>query len=571
MSVVATGHRTHRPSAWAWLAQAWAGFRPRMGQETLALLTGLLVTVFFNTAFFRAAHATGALHGFGGLATGACLFVFVAALNTLLALLLFNRWSTRPVLALLLPVTAAAAFYMDHYGVYFDTDMVRNVLQTDARESTELLSFGLVAHVVLAGMLPAALAWRIELLRRRPARAMLVRAGAIVLAILVAAGAALLSFQSLSALMRNHHQIRHLITPGNYLVSLGRVLADEGTARDAPRKTLGAGAHVTDAQPDRRPRLLVLVVGETVRAQNWGLNGYVRQTTPQLAELDGINYPDVTACGTNTEVSLPCMFSPQGLRDYDRKAINQSQSLLHVLDRVGVKTLWRDNQSGCKGVCSDLPFESFQHAVIPVHCEGDRCLDSVLLDGLKKRIDATPGDVVVVLHMLGNHGPAYFRRYPPEFRRFTPTCDTDQLAECEVNAIVNSYDNSVLYTDEVLAQAVALLKQESATHDTALLYLSDHGESLGEAGLYLHGVPRSIAPDTQLKVPMWLWLSPELRQADGIDMACADAGRKAPRTHDAMFSTVLGLMRVRTNVYAPEQDLFNGCRATKPAAQASAQ
>ena len=358
MSVVATGHRTHRPSAWAWLAQAWAGFRPRMGQETLALLTGLLVTVFFNTAFFRAAHATGALHGFGGLATGACLFVFVAALNTLLALLLFNRWSTRPVLALLLPVTAAAAFYMDHYGVYLDTDMVRNVLQTDARESTELLSFGLVAHVVLAGMLPAALAWRIELLRRRPARAMLVRAGAIVLAILVAAGAALLSFQSLSALMRNHHQIRHLITPGNYLVSLGRVLADEGTARDAPRKTLGAGAHVTDAQPDRRPRLLVLVVGETVRAQNWGLNGYTRQTTPQLSRMDLVNFSDVSSCGTATETSLPCMFSPFARTDYSKDKVRNSESLLHILDHAGVQVTWLDNQGGCKGVCSGLDFQS---------------------------------------------------------------------------------------------------------------------------------------------------------------------------------------------------------------------
>ena len=560
MSVVATGHRTHRPSAWAWLAQAWAGFRPRMGQETLALLTGLLVTVFFNTAFFRAAHATGALHGFGGLATGACLFVFVAALNTLLALLLFNRWSTRPVLALLLPVTAAAAFYMDHYGVYFDTDMVRNVLQTDARESTELLSFGLVAHVVLAGMLPAALAWRIELLRRRPARAMLVRAGAIVLAILVAAGAALLSFQSLSALMRNHHQIRHLITPGNYLVSLGRVLADEGTARDAPRKTLGAGAHVTDAQPDRRPRLLVLVVGETVRAQNWGLNGYTRQTTPQLSRMDLVNFSDVSSCGTATETSLPCMFSPFARTDYSKDKVRNSESLLHILDHAGVQVTWLDNQGGCKGVCSGLDFQSLAQAGDPELCGKDGCLDGILVKALAERIDASQGDAVVVLHQLGNHGPVYYKRYPDSFRKFLPACESSELGDCSREQIVNAYDNALGYTDHVLATAIDTLATLPG-YDTALLYVSDHGESLGEKGLYLHGMPYSIAPREQLEVPMVAWFSDGWRASTRLDAACLRRVATAPHSHDDLFHTLLGLTDVRTSLYQPDHDIFLTCRA----------
>lgn len=547
----------------------WKSTRRQVASEWLALWAALYFVIVCNGAFWRAFAATGALDEQGAWRLALGLFIGMVALHAAMLIVVLNRWTTKIVLPLLLMVTAGAVYYMGHYRVYLDPDMVRNVLVTDRKEASELLTPGLVWSVLLYGVLPSLIVWRLQPVKRSPTRGFIAHVLALVLALVTAAAAIGLAYQPMAALMRNQPSLRHLITPGNWIVSLGKVLLDD-EAGNGPKTEIGNDAVVT-RPADARPRLLLLVVGETVRAQNWGLNGYVRQTTPQLAELDGINYPDVTACGTNTEVSLPCMFSPQGLRDYDRKAINQSQSLLHVLDRVGVKTLWRDNQSGCKGVCSDLPFESFQHAVIPVHCEGDRCLDSVLLDGLKKRIDATPGDVVVVLHMLGNHGPAYFRRYPPEFRRFTPTCDTDQLAECDVNAIVNSYDNSVLYTDEVLAQAVALLKQESATHDTALLYLSDHGESLGEAGLYLHGVPRSIAPDTQLKVPMWLWLSPELRQADGIDMACADAGRKTPRTHDAMFSTVLGLMRVRTNVYAPEQDLLNGCRATKPAAQASAQ
>lgn len=540
----------------------WQSTRRPVASEWLALWAALYFVIVCNGAFWRAFAATGALGESGAWRLVLGLFIGMVALHAALLIVVLNRWTTKVILPLLLLVTAAAMYYMGHYRVYLDPDMVRNVLVTDRKEASELLTPGLVWSILLFGVLPSLIVWRLQPVKRSVGRGLLAHLLALSLALATAAAAIGLAYQPMAALMRNQPSLRHLITPGNWIVSLAKVLMDDGSSK-GPKTEIGKDA-VVQRPANARPRLLLLVVGETVRAQNWGLNGYARQTTPQLAKLDGINYPDVTACGTNTEVSLPCMFSPQGLRDYDRKAINRSQSLMHLLDRVGVQTLWRDNQSGCKGVCSELPFESFQHATIPVYCEGDRCFDSVLLSGLKEKIDATPGDVVVVLHMLGNHGPAYYRRYPPEFRRFTPTCDTDQLAKCSAQQIVNSYDNSVLYTDEVLAQAVKLLKQESTTHDTALLYLSDHGESLGESGLYLHGVPRGIAPDTQLKVPMWLWLSPELRQADGIDMACLDAGRKAPRTHDAMFSTVLGLMRVKTGVYAPDQDLLTGCRVAKP-------
>ena len=560
MSVVVTGTMARRPQIWTRLVQSWRSFRPRMSQETLALLTGLLLTLLYNAAFFRAVQATGALHGIGGLVTGLCLLVFVAALNTLLPLLLFTHGSTRPVLALLLPVTAAAAYFMDRYGIYFDTDMVRNVLQTDAHESTELLSFGLLAHVALAGMLPAALAWRIQLVRRKPTRAILVRTGSIVLAIAVATGAALLSFQSLSALMRNHHQIRHLITPGNYLVSLGRVLADEGAARDTPRKTLGAGAHIVDTQPERRPRLLVLVVGETVRAQNWGLNGYARQTTPQLSGLDLVNFTDVSSCGTATETSLPCMFSPFARTDYSKDKVRNSESLLHVLDHAGVQVTWLDNQGGCKGVCDGLGFQSLTQAHDPGFCNQDGCLDEVLVKGLDEWINTHPGDAVVVLHQLGNHGPVYYKRYPDAFKTFVPACESPQLGDCSREQVRNAYDNAILYTDDMLARTIRLLG-EQAGRDTAMVYLSDHGESLGEGGLYLHGMPYAIAPDEQTKVPMTMWFSPGYAGSLGLDVSCLkQQAATTHASHDNYFHTVLGLMQVTAPEYLPGMDLLGDCR-----------
>ena len=367
--------------------------------------------------------------------------------------------------------------------------------------------------------------------------------------------------------MRNEKSMRHLIAPGNWVVALGKALRERRGA-DAPRQVIATDARI-ERPAGARPRLVVIVVGETVNAAHWGLNGYARQTTPRLAALDGVNYPDVEACGTNTEVSLPCMFSTQGLHDYDRDAIRGSESLLHLLAHLGVSTLWRDNQTGCKGICEGLPFESFLEANVPGHCEGNRCFDSVLLHELDAAVARMPGDAVVVLHMLGNHGPSYYARYPDAFKRFTPVCEVDELGDCERNTIVNAYDNAILYTDTVVADAVAWLERQSAARDTALLYVSDHGESLGESGLYLHGVPRMIAPDEQLKVPMWLWLSPALREADGIDLACLREQASAPRTHDVLFSTVLGLMRVETSARVPGEDLLAPCRKVRRTSQSA--
>ena len=312
-----------------------------------------------------------------------------------------------------------------------------------------------------------------------------------------------------------------------------------------------------------RPKLLVLAIGETVRSANFGLSGYARDTTPELRALDLVSYPRVQACGTSTEVSVPCMFAPVGRRDYDEERIHREQSLLHVLDRVGFKVHWLDNQSGCKGVCDGLPNERIAGDADPALCDGERCLDAVLLPRLAA-VAAEPGDMVVVLHLLGNHGPAYFRRYPDEFRRFRPTCDSGELSECSDAEIVNAYDNAILYTDHVLAAMIAYL-QGLADRDTALIYVSDHGESLGENGIYLHGLPYAIAPAVQREVPMLMWLSDGLLETTGVDESCLRAGASGDVAHDHLFHSILGLLDVTTTVREPSLDLFAGCR--RPAAR----
>jgi lipid A ethanolaminephosphotransferase len=493
--------------------------------------------------------------------------VLVAAGHFVLMALVANRWTLKPLLTLLIVATAFATYFMARYGIYFDTSMMRNVLRTDVGEARELLSPALLPHLLLYAVLPLLLLWRVRVVNRPLLRAALVRLAAIAVALAACVAALLAVFQPLASLVRNHREVRHLVTPINLVSSLARVLVSETRGAAKPRQAIGLDAKPGPLWATRtKPMLLVLVVGETARAANWGLSGYARQTTPQLSKLPVINFSDVASCGTNTEVSLPCMFAPVGRRDYDEGRIRDSESLLHVLARAGVAVHWRDNQSGCKGVCDGLPNDSVQALNAPGLCTEGRCLDEGLLYGLDRRLQQAKGTQLLVLHQLGNHGPSYFRRYPPQFARFTPACENDDLQFCTREQIVNAYDNALLYTDHLLAQLISQLQARADSVDTALLYVSDHGESLGENRLFLHGMPYAIAPDVQTRVPMVLWASDGFARAAGLDWGCLRQHAGDAISHDHLFHTLLGLLDVRTSLYEPRWDVSAACRRDTAAA-----
>ena len=319
------------------------------------------------------------------------------------------------------------------------------------------------------------------------------------------------------------------------------------------------------------PPLIVLVVGETVRVANFGLAGYARDTTPQLRQLQASGelayFDDVTSCGTNTQVSVPCMFSHLGREAYTRNDIPY-ENLLDVLQRAGMNVLWLDNQSGCKGVCDRVPHVETRERQDPVLCADGECLDEIMLRVLPARLAQLEAQgsggrpaagTVVVMHQMGNHGPAYYKRSPKDMKVFQPECRSHVLQDCPVQDIVNAYDNAVRYTDHFLGQTVAWLKAQK--RPTAMLYLSDHGESLGEKGLYLHGMPFVMAPKEQTHVPMALWLSKPLRAHLAWDKTCWQSQTRQALTHDHLFHSVLTLAQVRTGLHQPRLDVFADCAA----------
>ncbi len=531
---------------------AW--WRPRLSTEALIVLVCAYFVLVCNGPFWEAIRtATTSMQML--LSLGVAVFALHALVFGLFA---FGRFA-RPLLAVLLVTTSLVHWYMTRYAVVIDADMIRNVLNTDMAESRELVSVRMLFHVFLLGILPAVLVLLTRLKHRPRGRSFLLRVGFLLAMVLVTGVALGASSQGVFSLMRSDPALRYKITPGNYIVSLVNVLKQSRKTVKGPRQVVAADAHRLGEAFIRKPRVMLLVIGETVRADHWGLNGYARQTTPNLAKLNVVNFPDVSACGTSTEVSLPCMLSEVGRENYDRDAIRNHQSVLDVLARVGVQVLWRDNQAGCKDTCLGVPFETMSSADSPGLCADGRCLDEILLSGLAEKINGGKGDVLIVLHQLGNHGPNYFERYPPQYERWKPVCKTAELSVCSKQEIVNAYDNAILYTDAVLAQLIDLLKTQTE-RDAALLYVSDHGESLGEYGLFLHGAPQAIAPKQQLQVPMTLWMSPGFIDDNRIDLACLQAAAKQPASHDDLFSTLLGVFDVQTNSYRKARDLLESCR-----------
>ena len=541
---------------------------PQGARKTWTLSTEVLVLcvcAYFiavaNHSFWASALADRSPGDPGTWRFGVGVFVLLVALHFILLCVVAARRTVKPLLILLLVCTAFASYFMGKYSVFLDPTMLRNLLHTDVGEARDLLAWDMVTHLAWQAALPIWLVWRVRLRERQWRSAIAWRLGWMLLAAGVGVGALMSVSQDLSSLMRSNKSMRYLITPGNYVYSLARVATADAVEAAKPLVPVGTDAVAGPAWAGRsKPLLFILVVGETARAMNWGLNGYARQTTPELAALDVVNFSDVGSCGTNTETSVPCMFSRIGRRDYDEDRIRGEESLLHVVHRAGFDVQWRDNQSGCKGVCDGLPMQKMVDTPDPALCSGSECMDEILLKGLEAQLANGKDKHLIVLHQMGSHGPAYHRRAPDEFKRYTPACDTAELRKCSREAVVNAYDNSIAYTDHVLAEAIRFLQAQSDRYDTALLYVSDHGESLGENNMFLHGLPYAIAPVQQTQVPMVMWLSPSFADSRHIDLACLRNQATQRATHDNLFHTLLGLLDVQTNVYEPALDLVKGCR-----------
>ena len=535
--------------------------RPTLSRLAFIVLFSLYISLLLNIAYYRQAFhllPVDSLHN--ALVFMSMPFVAFAVINIVVTLASFLRLD-RLVISLFILVSAAAQYFIINFGIIIDRSMVTNIIDTTPAESLALMSPSLIATLLISGIAAVALVWWVKV--KKPLSAWR-EAGCKTLSVLASVAViiliALMFYKDYASLFRNNKELVKSLSPSNS-ISAGYSWYVHNRLSNLPLVKIGEDAHqLAKMQQGPRKNLTILIVGETSREANFSLGGYPHETNPRLSKDNVIWFPKTTSCGTATAVSVPCMFSNMPRQNYNEQLAQHQEGLLDILQRAGIQVLWNENDGGCKGACDRVPNQDMNALRLPGQCIDGECYDEVLFHGLSEYIDSLQKDGIIVLHTIGSHGPTYYNRYPPEFRRFTPTCDTNQIQSCSQEQLVNTYDNTILYVDYIVDKAIKLLQSKQDKFTTSLVYLSDHGESLGENGVYLHGLPWSIAPESQKHIPMVMWLSDDYQKRYGVSDSCLkkSAGEQN-YSQDNLFSTMLGIMGVSTKEYRAEDDILAPC------------
>jgi lipid A ethanolaminephosphotransferase len=508
------------------------------------------------------------------------LFLLLVFIHACAVLLFPGKRSMQIGAAIFFVLAAVAAYFRDTFGVIIDKDMIRNVVRTDLREASDFLSLRLLLYVLVLGLVPAFVVAMVRLpdfsfRSQTVQRIRFFGVGVLVMLLFVVP-----TIPHYASFLREHRNLRNLLIPAEPVYAafdywLSTDFVDDGLVAD-----VAGPARRTVAATGQKPLLLFFVIGETVRAQNFQLGGYSRPTTPELSQQQGVFYFDnARSCGTSTAVSLPCMVSHLGRDRFDVREAARQTNLLDALKSAGFRVEWRENNTGSQGVAvriKSIEYSKGWPRYLPSAgggsepgphpddlCKNGPCFDEIMLSGLADELKDITQDTAIVFHQMGSHGPAYFQRYPERFEDFKPVCRTTELGRCTRDEIVNAYDNSIRYADHNLAEQIRLLMAMTGRADSLLIYASDHGESLGEKGLYLHGAPYFMAPDEQTRVPMLLWMSDGYRKRFAISGDCIKSKRGEPLSHDNLYHTVIGGLGLGNEVYDAGRDILARCRGSR--------
>ena len=537
-------------------------YRPTVSRLTYILLFALYIALALNVAFYRQAWTllpVNTIHN--ALVFFTMPLVAFSVMVICLTLASFLRLE-KVLTTLFILLSASAQYFIMTFGVIIDRSMITNILDTTPAESYALMSGKMILTLLFTAALFVALAWWIKI---KPAtrkwREVGLRAASVLASVLLIVIVAAFFYKDYASLFRNNKELVKSLNPSNSITAINSWYA-HNKMDNLPLVRIGEDAKQKEAMKNGpRKNLTILIVGETSRGEDFSLGGYSRETNPRLAQDNVVYFPKTSSCGTATAVSVPCMFSNMPRAHYDEQLAHHQEGLLDIVQRAGIQVQWNENDGGCKGACDRVPHQNMNVLNLPGQCIDGECYDEVLFHDLDNYIDKLNGDGLIVLHTIGSHGPTYYNRYPKEFRKFTPTCDTNEIQSCSQEQLVNTYDNTVLYVDYIVDKAIKLLQSKQDKFTTSLVYLSDHGESLGENGIYLHGLPYSIAPDAQKHVPMLLWLSDDYQKRYGVNYDCLKKeSTQNEYSQDNLFSTMLGILGVETTEYRATDDILKTCR-----------
>lgn len=525
---------------------------PTLTINKLIFITALYFTLVFNYPF---------LHGFMSAiielpnfntAFLACIPLVILCLLIILLSAVSLPYVVKPALIVLILISSLVFYGTVTYGVVFDYGMVENSMETNNAEALSYLNLEFVGFFIVFGLVPSWLIYLSKLDTYTAVTELFERVMLVGCSILVLTAIGYFFYQDIASVGRNNSHLRKYLVPSQYISSTINYIKRHHF--DAAPRFLTLDSKPVDMSPQHK-EVVVLVVGETARAKNFSLNGYAKPTNGHTKKFDLVSFKQMYSCGTATAVSVPCMFSSLDREQFDRRTADQTQNVLDILNLAGVDVLWVDN-NGCKDVCNRVPTVSIDVNQASDLCDGKYCQDEALLVPLQKKLaNLSDNKTVVVLHMMGSHGPTYFQRYPDHHRVFTPDCNRSDIQNCTQQQLENTYDNTIHYSDYVLSQVIEQLTQLPDDIQKSMVYVSDHGESLGEAGVYLHGFPYAFSPEEQRHIPMLVWMEKKDKTKACLNKIADDTRF----SHDNVFHSLLGLLNVKSATYQPSLDIFSQC------------
>ena len=503
-------------------------FKEKISLTLFCATLSLFTLVAYHAPFFRVVfdNSEWSLNGVlirGGLA------VVMFALNFLIYYLLLyaGRMVGRCIIAISLLCNSIALYFINSYEVLITDKMMGNVFNTQYSEASAFFSWQGVLYFLFLGVAPC-----IYLFWRKVDYGSAKRAGAnLGIAFLVTAMAALGNFNNFTWIDKNATQIGSLLMPWSYIVNSIRY--HNAVKKQNAKEILLPNATIATAGKD----VCVLVIGESARRDHFSLYGYERETNPLLAS------DDVTALMAKSAAT----YTTAGVKAIlDHKPVSKLYEILpNYLHRAGVDVVWRTSNWGEPPLHIERYYKAAEHLKERYPNEDSR-YDEILLAGLKEEIlSSTKNKLLIVLHTSISHGPTYFKKYPKEFELFAPVCTTVEMSKADHDELINAYDNTILYTDYILHSLIGILK-DIPERRACMLFVSDHGESLGENNLYMHGVPMSIAPKEQVEIPFIVWSSDPTLKIKNIE--------EAEQYH--IFHSVLDFLGIESPIFNSEMTIF---------------
>jgi glucan phosphoethanolaminetransferase (alkaline phosphatase superfamily) len=518
--------------------------RFNLSQIQASLIIAATLLLFHNFHFLISRLVAVKQNGF--LLMDCSRFIFEFALQFFLLTLFlfccsFHKKIFKIAVFILLILATVFAFFYNRFSTIIDQRIIANALDNLHDTSNVIDIYGLILYLFFYLLLPFFFICKFEITPKKDKKTISILA---IIFIIFAITLSRFNHEVRKAALTSHPPISLIDSIAQYFDDFHPLIHNKQKL-----KPITEIIHDAKINSHKIADLkVVLIIGESARAKNFAIDGYKRNTTPHLIQQNNLlSFNDVKPCSNLTRLSVTCMLSFNGSKKMQYEI--EQESIIKLFAHLGFTTAWLSSQKafGDDNSLMILGMQSQRYLFgnsISKKIGGKQIYDEYLLDFLSEEI-AGKKDNFVVLHTQGSHF-IFNDRYPEEFKKFTPTCDNINPRRCKREALVNSYDNTVLYTDFFIAKAIEQLKDKNAI----LFYVSDHGQFLGENGIYYHGNSGDIAHPEHI-VPMFLWMSDSLIKNKFYRQKFKNAQQKINQklSHDNLFDSLLNCSGIDSKAF----------------------